>query len=68
MPVTVLASFATPADRLAAADWPRIAADLDERGAALLPGLLDRDACRALAASWDDASLFRSRVVAETGG
>jgi uncharacterized protein len=63
LPVTVLASFATPADRLAAADWPRIAADLDERGAALLPGLLDRDACRALAASWDDASLFRSRVV-----
>jgi hypothetical protein len=60
---TVLASVTTPADRLAAADWPRIAAELDERGAAMLPGLLDRDACRALAASWADASLFRSRVV-----
>jgi hypothetical protein len=64
LPATVLASAAlTPAGRLAAADWSRIATDLDARGAATLPGLFDRATCRALAASWVDESLFRSRVV-----
>ena len=51
------------AGRLAAADWPRLTADLDERGSAVLPGLFDREACRAIADSYDDESKFRSRVV-----
>ncbi len=51
------------AGRLAAADWPRHTADLDERGSATLPGLFDRVTCRAIAAAYDDESKFRSRVV-----
>jgi hypothetical protein len=44
-------------------DWPRIAAELDEQGWALLPGLLEHPACAVTAAlyDWDDG--FRSRVV-----
>jgi hypothetical protein len=49
--------------RLAAADWPRLWAELEERGAALLPGLFDGDTCRAVAASYGDDSIFRARVV-----
>lgn len=64
LPATVLASAArTPAQRIASADWTRISADLDERGVATLPGLLDRATSRAIADSYADASLFRSRVV-----
>jgi hypothetical protein len=51
------------AGRLAAAEWPRLTADLDERGSATLSGLFDRESCRAIAASYDDESKFRSRVV-----
>src|SRR5262245_37726025 len=50
-------------DRLSAADWPRLIADLDERGTATIPGLVDRDTCRAIAASYDDEARFRSRVI-----
>jgi len=46
-----------------AADWPGIRAALDQRGHAVLPGLLDAAACRGLAALYDDAAAFRSRVV-----
>jgi len=44
-------------------DWRRIAAELDEQGWAILPGLLDQPACVATAMlyDWDDG--FRSRVV-----
>ncbi|HET9864296.1 MAG TPA: 2OG-Fe(II) oxygenase [Steroidobacteraceae bacterium] len=49
--------------RLAAADWPRLAAELDERGAAVLPALFAHDTCRAIAASYADDARFRSRVV-----
>ena len=51
------------AGRWAAADWARVAADLDERGTATVPALFDRDTCRAIAASYDDESRFRSRVI-----
>ncbi|HEX6397844.1 MAG TPA: 2OG-Fe(II) oxygenase [Steroidobacteraceae bacterium] len=51
------------ADRLAAADWPRLITSLDERGMATIEGLFDRDTCRAIAASYTDESRFRSRVV-----
>jgi uncharacterized protein len=61
---TLLASApSTPAERLASSDWARIAGELDERGVALVPGLLDRASCRAIAASYVDGALFRSRVV-----
>jgi uncharacterized protein len=65
LPATVLAAAEQPstAARLAAADWPRLAAELDERGTAVLPGLLDRETCRVIAASYGDDSKFRSRVV-----
>ena len=44
-------------------DWRRIAAELDEQGWALLPGLLESPACAASAMlyDWDDG--FRSRVI-----
>jgi uncharacterized protein len=51
------------ASRLESADWPRLTAELDERGTAVLPGLMDGEACRAIAASYDQESYFRSRVV-----
>lgn len=51
------------ADALAAADWPRLSARLDQCGIATLPGLVDPDTCRAIAASYGDDSRFRSRVV-----
>ena len=54
---------AVVADRLSAADWPRLTAELDERGVATLPGLFDRATCRAVAAAYDDAEMFRSRVI-----
>jgi hypothetical protein len=65
LPAAVLAAAVPPstAARLAAADWPRIAAELDERGTATLPGLLDRETCRAIAAAYVDDRKYRSRVV-----
>jgi uncharacterized protein len=48
---------------LAAADWPRLTAELDERGVAALPGLFAPGDCRAIAHSYENDPLFRSRVV-----
>jgi hypothetical protein len=44
-------------------DWTRIAADLDEQGWAILPGLLTSAQCEATAALYDREDGFRSRVV-----
>jgi hypothetical protein len=44
-------------------DWQRVADDLDARGAALLPALLDSTQCAAVGARYDDNAQFRSRVV-----
>jgi uncharacterized protein len=44
-------------------DWPRIAAELDEQGWALLPGLLPDADCDRIAALYDREDGFRSRVV-----
>ena len=44
-------------------EWSAALAALDAGGYAVLPGLLDPDECRALAALYDDDSAFRSRVV-----
>jgi uncharacterized protein len=46
-------------------DWDRIGEELDAYGCAVIPGLLDAGACTALAASYADAALFRSRIVME---
>jgi uncharacterized protein len=57
-----------PADltsRIAALDWLALSEDLGAGGHAIVPGLLDRAACDALAAMYAAAESFRSRVVME---
>ncbi len=49
--------------RVAAGTWPGVAATLDERGYAILPGLLAPGECAALAAMYREPAHFRSRVV-----
>jgi len=49
-------------------DWPRVLADLDAQGAAVITGLLDPGQCRAMAARYGDAQGFRSRVVMQRHG
>ena len=44
-------------------DWRRIAAELNEQGWAILPGLMDDAACDATAALYEHEDTFRSRVV-----
>ncbi|HTU66285.1 MAG TPA: 2OG-Fe(II) oxygenase [Steroidobacteraceae bacterium] len=69
LPATVLASAPpSAAAKLAAADWPRLTAELDARGHVLLPALFDRACCRAIATSYDDDAKFRSRVVMSRHG
>src|SRR5437763_6591915 len=53
----------TDADRVGPFDWQQIAAALDERGFAVLPGLVAEQQCRELAALYEDEAAFRSRVV-----
>ncbi|MFW5875609.1 MAG: 2OG-Fe(II) oxygenase [Myxococcota bacterium] len=49
--------------RLEAFDWPGISEALDAQGWAILPGLLARAECEALASLYGREALFRSRVV-----
>jgi len=49
--------------RVDAVEWPRIEAELDAQGAAMLPRLIAPDECRALATLYGDDDAFRSRVV-----
>jgi hypothetical protein len=51
------------AARLATLDWAILRALLDAHGHAVVPGLLDPDTCRMLAALYTRRELFRSRVV-----
>ena len=44
-------------------DWRRIAAELDEQGWAILPGLMDHAGCDTVAGLYDRDAPFRSRVV-----
>jgi uncharacterized protein len=44
----------TVASRVESLDWPRLAADLDAYGCAVMPGILSPAACRALAATYAD--------------
>jgi hypothetical protein len=43
--------------------WPGLLTGLDERGYAVLPGLLGARECRSVAALYADEAAFRSRVV-----
>lgn len=54
--------------RLNGVDWTRLNADLDERGCAIVECCLSASECRELAASYDENSTFRSRVVMERHG
>lgn len=49
--------------RVAAIDWPRVAADLDAQGWARIDGLLTPRECREIAGLYDDGARFRSQVV-----
>ena len=48
---------------LVAADWDRVARDLDDYGCAVLEHVLSPAQCRALAQLYPEGSRFRSRVV-----
>ncbi|HEY7480258.1 MAG TPA: 2OG-Fe(II) oxygenase [Gemmatimonadales bacterium] len=54
---------ASSAERLDAFDWAQVAGDLDAAGNAVLERLLTEEQCRALAALYPVAGVFRSRVV-----
>ncbi|WP_160287485.1 2OG-Fe(II) oxygenase [Pseudomonas knackmussii] len=49
--------------RIAALDWNELARQLDERGYAQIPSLLDASQCAALSGSYVRDEVFRSRVV-----
>ena len=51
------------AERVAALDWKRIAAELDAHGCALAAAILSPAECEALAALYASEDRFRSRVV-----
>lgn len=44
-------------------DWTHVSADLDAQGWSILPALLDRAQCDAMAARYDSGAGFRSHVV-----
>ena len=49
--------------RIAGLDWSRITTDISQHGWATTGSLLTSEECSALAASYDDDGLYRSRVV-----
>jgi hypothetical protein len=57
------AATQTPLPQLDAVDWTQVAADLDAQGAAVIKSLIPPQVCRALASSYAQDDLFRSRVV-----
>jgi hypothetical protein len=59
----VPATSAVLAERIAALDWARIAAELDQHGCATTAALLTTEQCGALADTYGSDRLFRSRVV-----
>jgi hypothetical protein len=50
-------------DRLAALDWERVAASLDEDGSAIIGPILSAGECESLAATYGEDGRFRSRVI-----
>ena len=57
------AAAPSPASRIEAIDWARIAASLDVQGCAMTAPLLTAEQCAALARSYESDAPFRSRVV-----
>jgi hypothetical protein len=57
------ATISDVAGRAATLDWRQIAASLDSKGSALIKSALSVDECEALAAMYDSAERFRSRIV-----
>jgi uncharacterized protein len=49
--------------RLATLDWQRIEADLDAHGCAVARAILAQENCQALAQSYSNDELFRSRII-----
>ena len=49
--------------RIAALDWPRIVADLDQFGAARTGPLLSASECAACSGQYDATGMFRSKVI-----
>jgi hypothetical protein len=56
------------AGKVAALDWPRVAADLDAQGCAVVGPLLSASECAALAALYPQEQGFRSRVIMSRHG
>jgi hypothetical protein len=54
--------------RVAAQDWRQAEAALEERGFAVLPGLLTTAECHGLVALYDREPLFRSRILMQRHG
>ena len=50
-------------NRVNAVDWPRLAADLDAQGWAVIPKLLGEQECDSTAALYDQEGGFRSHVI-----
>ncbi len=57
------AAAGSPAERVDAIDWQRVADELDEQGCAVLEELLAPEESRAIASLYGDDGRFRSRVV-----
>jgi hypothetical protein len=51
------------AERIAAADWQRVAATLDAEGHAVLHAMLSPEECASLATGYETDAQFRSRIV-----
>jgi uncharacterized protein len=60
--------FDRAAARLERLDWRTIEGELDERGWSVMPALLEGEACRRLAATYENAQQFRSKVVMQRHG
>lgn len=57
------ASAETSAEaRINAYDWPLLTSELDSYGCAVLPKLLSREECLAIAALYADEKYFRSHI------
>jgi uncharacterized protein len=54
---------ASLSERIAQLPWTQLTGELDATGMARVPGLLSIGECTALAASYANAALFRSRIV-----
>src|SRR5262245_21782047 len=65
--VITSATFAKPKDtvqrRIAAADWDRVAVDLDAQGFAVVEGVLDAKECRSVSSLYPRDACFRSHIV-----